>query len=227
MAAPNVTRVTLAARDGFELAAYRADPDRAPRGGVVVLHEASGVNPHVRDVADRFAAEGHAVVAPALFDRIEREVELGYDARSFARGIELVRRLDWFRVMLDLEAAVRSVSEAGRVGVVGYCFGGTVAWLAAARVSGIACAVSYYGSKIVDLMHANAPRVPMMLHVGRSDTTLPLPRVYELAALYPAVTIHEYNAGHGFNCDRRADHDATAAALAFARTGTFLRAHVG
>ena len=219
--------MTLTARDGFTLAAYRADPARPARGGVVVIHEISGVNDHVRQVTDRFAAEGYAAIAPALFDRVERGVELGYDALAYARGVAVANRLDWFRVLLDLEAAVRSIQSAGRVGVVGYCFGGAVAWLAAARLPSIACSVGYYGSKIVDLMHAHTPRIPMMLHVGRSDLSFPLARAHELAALHPAVTIHEYDAGHGFNCDLRADYDEPAATAAFAHTGTFLRAHLG
>jgi carboxymethylenebutenolidase len=217
--------VTLTARDGHELAAYRAEPDGPPKGGLVVIHEGSGLNRHIHEVADRLALEGYACVAPSLYDRIQRGVELGYDALSLARAAALVSRLDWFRVLLDVSAAIGAVSPAGRVGAVGYCFGGTVVWLAAARLEGLACAVSYYGSKIPDNLDRE-PRVPVMLHVGRRDVFLPPEKVAAIGRRYPQTQIHEYEAGHGFNCDHRADYDEDAAALAYERTLRFLREHV-
>ena len=219
-------RITLTANDGHELAAYRAEPAGAPRGGLVVVHEISGVNRHIREVTDRFAAEGYVAVAPSLFDRVKRNVAMGYDARAFAYGVLLVRKLDWFELMLDLGAAVQSVALNGRVGMVGYCFGGTVVWRAAAHLDGLACAVSYYGTRIVNFVE-QAPRIPVLMHVGRRDASLPLEKVHEIGVRYPSVAIHEYDAGHGFNCDHRVDYDAKAAALALERTLAFWRAHVG
>src|SRR5205823_5022545 len=150
----------------------------------------------------------------------------GYDLLSLARGIKLLGKLDWLKLMLDVGQAVQSVKPAGRVATVGYCFGGAVGWTASARLRGLACAVSYYPSKLVSLVN-EVPRIPVLLHVGQRDVHLPVERVRELCARYPSVTLHEYDAGHGFNCDHRPDYEPIAAALAFDRTLAFLRTHVG
>jgi carboxymethylenebutenolidase len=216
----------LQATDGFALDAYRAEPTSAPRGGVVVTMEIFGVNAHIRAVADRFAAAGYLAIAPALFDRVERRVELGYDAAGVTRGRELVGALDQDALLCDVAAAVAAASGAGAVGAVGYCFGGAVVWAAAARLEGLACAVSYYGSRIAQMTDL-APRVPVMMHVGIHDASFPLETVRGLGVRYPSVIIHEYDAGHGFNCDQRADHRPEAAALALDRTLAFFGEHLG
>src|SRR5688572_8304908 len=128
--------IELESEDGYRLAAYRAMPDQAPRGGLVVIQEIFGVNAHIRAVTDRFAGEGYLAIAPALFDRVERGVELGYDGEGILRGRDIVGKLSYDDVMRDLGAAANEASAAGKVATVGYCYGGAVVWVAAARLSG-------------------------------------------------------------------------------------------
>jgi carboxymethylenebutenolidase len=217
--------VELSAEDGHRLAAYRAVPDRPPRGGLVVIQEIFGVNAHIRAVVDRFAEAGYLAIAPALFDRVERGVELGYDGQGVLRGREIVGKLAYEDVLCDVGAAVNEASTAGRVGAVGYCYGGSVVWLAAARAPGLSCVVSYYGSRIVQFMD-EAPRVPVMMHVGRDDASFPIETVREIGARHAGVIVLEYAAGHGFNCDGRSDYDAKASELALQRSLEFLQKNV-
>jgi carboxymethylenebutenolidase len=219
--------IELTARDGYRLAAYRADPTGTPRGAIVVLQEIFGVNAHIRRVADGFASDGYVALAPALFDRAERGVELGYDQAGFARGRELAAAVGLEAPVLDMEAAVASVAAAGKVGVVGYCWGGGMAWLAAARISGVAAAVSYYGRLIATTLLDQKPRVPIILQYGDRDPHIPASDVEKVRAAYPDLSVFTYDAGHGFNCEDRADFDAAAASLARARTLEFFRDRVG
>lgn len=219
-------QLELETADGHVLHALRIDPEGPPRGGVVVVQEIFGVNRHIRGVASRFAAMGYATIAPALFDRVERGVELGYDEEGFVRGRELVGQLTPQGMLADLGAAVAAVAEAGKVGMVGYCFGGAVVWVAAAQLPGIACAVSYYGSRILSYRE-QSPRVPVQLHVGERDASFPVDEARAIAAAHEGVELHAYDAGHGFDCDHRADFDAEAAAVALQRTLAFFAQHVG
>jgi carboxymethylenebutenolidase len=218
----------LTAKDGHELAAWRADAPKA-RGALVVVQEIFGVNGHIRAVTDRFAAAGYTAIAPALFDRVERGVELGYDEEGFGRGRALAGGLAYDAILADLAAAIDALSSAsgaaGKVSAVGYCFGGAVVWVAAARLEGIACAVSYYGSRIVHFKDER-PKVPLMMHVGRADASFPLDEVQAIGARHPDVVIHAYDAGHGFNCDARPDFDAPSSALALERTLAFFGEHL-
>lgn len=213
--------IKLRASDGHELSAHRVDPIGEARGGIVVVQEIFGVNRHIRAVAARYAAAGYAVVAPAFFDRIEPGLELGYGKADLTRGRELVGKLESAQALMDLQAAIDGLNDglgdSGRVGVVGYCWGGAVVWLAAARLERFAAAVSYYGSRIVNYVDEQ-PKVPTMLHVGKADASFPIEKVRELGQRYPELRIHEYEAGHGFNCDHRADFDSTASAHALARS---------
>lgn len=217
--------ISLTAGDGHRLDAYRARPDTRAKAGLVVVQEVFGVNDHIREVADGFAAAGYDVAAPALFDRVERHVELGYGEEDLATGRGYRTRLAWDDVILDVEAAARAVAEAGAVGVVGYCWGGSVAWLAAARLD-LACAVGYYGGQIVHF-RGEKPRCPVMLHFGEKDPIIASEDVAALRAARPEVTVHLYPAGHGFNCDRRADIDPESAEAARRRTLAFLAEHLG
>ena len=216
----------LHAADGHRPPAYVAAPAGPPRGGLVVVQEIFGVNDHIRRVAEGYAADGYLAVAPALFDRVEPGVELGYDDAGVQRGRALKAASDHARAMLDLAAAVAHAARAGRVGMVGYCWGGLLTWLAAAQVEGLAAAVPYYGGGIPDHA-ARAPRCPVLAHFGARDALIPLPDVDALRRAQPAVEVQVYDAGHGFNCDQRASFDAAAAALARERTLAFLRRHVG
>ncbi len=220
------TTVELAASDGHRLAAYRADPAGKPRGGLVIVQEIFGVNSHVRAVTDGYAADGYAAIAPALFDRVERGFEIGYSPPEIERGRTFIPKLPLDDALRDVAAAMKALAAAGRLGIIGYCWGGTVAWAAAAKLDGLACAVPYYGGGIA----ANAglqPKCPVMFHFGETDHAIPLGDVERVRAAHPAQTFHLYPAGHGFNCDQRGSYHAESARLARTRTLEFLRKHVG
>jgi len=216
--------VELTAGDGHRLSAYLAEPTGTPRGGIVVIQEIFGVTRHIRAVADQYAAAGFLATAPALFDRVERNVDVPYT--DMQKGFSYVKQLKTDQVMLDIQAGVDRVAAAtGKVGVVGYCWGGTMAFLAAARLN-IAAAVAYYGGGIHD--HTDEkPRVPVMFHFGEQDTHIPMSAVAQIKAAYPQGIYHLYAAGHGFNCTDRASFDAASAKLALQRSLEFLHRHVG
>ena len=216
-----MTRLT--ASDGHELDAYEVHPDGAS-ASIVIVQEIFGVNAHIRSVVDRYASFGYRTIAPALFDRGERGVELDYDDAGRTRGIELVMPIAFDAAMLDVAAAVDHVAETGPVAVIGYCFGGSVAWIAACDLP-IAAAVGYYGGQIHGMIDRQ-PKVPTMLHFGELDHGIPLDQVNAIADAHPDVPVHVYaGADHGFNCDARATHDARSAAIALGRTLDFLATH--
>jgi carboxymethylenebutenolidase len=217
--------IRLRSSDGHDLSAHRVDPLERSRGGVVVIQEIFGVNAHIRAVVARFAAAGYTSLAPAFFDRIAPGIELGYDEAGIGRGRELVGQLDPSHVLADLGAAIDCLAGEGlAVGIVGYCWGGAVVWRAAHHRSDLACAISYYGSRIVGLVDER-PRVPTMMHVGRHDASFPLDKVHAIGERYGEIAIHEYDAGHGFDCDHRRDFDSTASAHAMTRSLAFLAQH--
>jgi carboxymethylenebutenolidase len=218
--------IELTAADGFRLGAYRAEPSGPPRGALVVAQEIFGVNGHIRSVCDGFAADGYVAVAPALFDRYERGIDIGYTAADIARGRELKGRATTEAAMLDLAAARADVASAGRTGVIGYCWGGYLAWIAAARATHLSCAVCYYGGGMTDAV-AELPQCPVLAHFGELDKGIPVAGVKAFAAAQPTVEVHIYPADHGFNCDQRGSYDAPSAALARERTLAFLRQHIG
>lgn len=218
--------ITLQAADGHRLSAHVAEPAGPPRGGLVVVQEIFGVNDHIRRVAEGFAGDGYLAVAPALFDRLEPGVELGYGDADLQRGRALKAGSDNGRALLDLAAAVAHAARGGKVGMVGYCWGGLLTWLAAAQVDGLAAAVPYYGGGIPDHT-ALVPRCAVLAHFGARDALIPLAGVEALRRAQPGVEVQVYDAGHGFSCDQRASFDAAAAALARERTLAFLRRHVG
>jgi carboxymethylenebutenolidase len=218
-----VRTVELTASDGHRLSAYLAEPHGKPRGGIVVIQEIFGVTRHIRAVADRYAAAGFLAVAPALFDRVERDVDVPYT--DMAKGFGYVQALNNDQVMLDVRAAVDRASAAGKVGVVGYCWGGTIAYLAAARLK-IAAAVAYYGGGIHNHT-GEKPRAPVMFHFGEKDTHIPLSAVEQIKAAYPEGIYHLYPADHGFNCTDRASFEPASAKLALQRSLEFLHQYVG
>lgn len=215
--------IEITAEDGHALSAYRADPEGPPKGGLVVVQEIFGVNGHIRGVCDRFAAAGYAAMAPAVFDRVQRGVELDYTPAGLAEGRRLVAELDWDGPLLDIAAAAKALGDAGKVGVVGYCWGGTVAWLAATRLG--LPAVGYYGGRTIGVVD-ETPKAPVMLIFGERDPHIPLADVEMIRAAHPDVPIHLYPAGHGFNCEARADYHAESAAAAEARTLAFFAEHL-
>ena len=218
--------IKLTASDGATIDAYRADPAGKPKGGIVVLQEIFGVNPHIRRVADGFAAQGYLAVAPALFDRAKPGVELGYTPDDIPLGSDYVAQIGHERTMLDVAAAVQAAAEGGKVGVVGYCWGGSLAYAAACAVPGVAAAVGYYGGTIAKSLDQK-PKVPLVLHFGERDDHIPMSDVEAIRAALPDVSVHTYPAGHGFNCDARGSYDKPSAAEALERTLAFFARHVG
>ena len=218
--------IELVASDGFKLSAYRADPDGTPRGGLVVVQEIFGVNSHIRSVCDGYAADGYLAIAPALFDRYERDVDLGYSPDDIAKGRVLKGKAANDVALRDVAAARDTAAEAGKVGIVGYCWGGLITWLAASRLPGFACAVPYYGGGMPDAI-GETPRCPVMAHFGEWDQMIPVAAVDKLKAAHPDIEVFIYAADHGFNCDQRASYDPISAKLARERTLEFLRENVG
>jgi carboxymethylenebutenolidase len=219
--------IELKTKDGKTISAYKAEPAGKPRGGIVVIQEIWGVNSHIRDVTDRYAKEGYLAIAPAIFDRIEPGVKMDqYTQETMQKGFGYMQKVDQDKALLDIEAAVKEASKAGKVGVVGFCFGGRMAWLSAARVDGIAASVPYYGGGVPQLA-SEKPKVPVMLHFGEKDAHIPIASVEEFKKVHPTLPVYIYPADHGFNCDQRGSYDAAAAKLAQDRTLEFFRKHVG
>jgi carboxymethylenebutenolidase len=218
------TTIALTAADGHSLAAYRAEPTGKAKAGLVVIQEIFGVNQHMRRVADGFAAAGYLCIAPALFDRTQRGVDLGYDKDAIAAGREIRGKVTWDQVMLDCAAAERAAAAAGKVGAVGYCWGGSVAWLCATRLK-VAAAVGYYGGQIVPFAQEK-PNCPVQLHFGERDQGIPLTDVEKIRRAQPGIEINIYPADHGFNCDERASYHAESARIARARTLAFFAGHL-
>jgi carboxymethylenebutenolidase len=219
--------IELKTKDGKTISAYRAEPAGKPRGGIVVIQEIWGVNNHIRSVADGYAAEGYLAIAPAMFDRIERGVIMDeYTQDTMQKGFGYMQKVNVDEALLDLSAAVKVASAAGKVGVVGFCFGGRMAWLAASRVEGVAASVSYYGGGVPGLA-SEQPKCPVILHFGERDQHIPVPSVEEFKKAHPSLPVYLYPADHGFNCDQRASYDAAAAKLARERSLEFFRKHVG
>jgi carboxymethylenebutenolidase len=219
--------IELKAADGHKLAAYRAEPSGKPRGGVVVIQEIFGVNSHIKAVADGYAADGYLAIAPAMFDRVQRGYDTGYSQPEIQAGIAVMQKLDWKQTMLDADAAVAEAKKAGKVGIVGYCWGGTVSWLAASRSSGLTCSAPYYGGGMPGFI-GDKPRIPTLCHFGELDQSPTLEQSKAIAKAHPEIAAHFYaGAGHGFNCDQRGSYHAASAKLARQRTVEFFRKHLG
>ena len=208
----------LTAIDGHEVEAYQVGDGRR---GLIVIQEIFGLNDHIRAVCDEYAGQGFRVISPALFDRVERRVELGYAAEDLKRGSELAGRVGHFEApMLDVQACLDYFPGEMPVGVVGYCWGGTLAWLSAQQLPRLKACVGYYGGRIGQLLE-KPPLVPVMLHFGAFDKHIPIEGTRAIAQAYPQVKVFEYPAGHGFNCDQRDDYNAEAAKLARRRSLDF------
>jgi carboxymethylenebutenolidase len=222
-----MSTIKIAAKDGHEFSAYCAKPQDAPRGGLIVIQEFFGVNGHIRRVCDQYAADGYFAVSPAIFDRVERDVELGYDEAGMNKGRELRAKLDLTDCVADIQATINAAASAGKVAALGYCWGGSLAFIASARLSGLACAVGYYGAQIAAHVK-ETPRVPVMLHYAEKDEYLPQSDVERVRNAHPSVIIYQYpGTEHGFNCDDRRFYEPKSAALARERTLSFLGKHVG
>lgn len=218
--------VQLTSGDGSQIPAYVASPVAQPKGGLVVLQEIFGVNSHIRDVADGYAADGYFVVAPATFHRVSSGVELGYGEADMGEGMRLkvaVEALPAPGVLADIQAAIGHAAQAGKVGIVGYCWGGLLTWRSACELSGLSAAVPYYGGGMTTPGEAaRQPRVPVMAHFAEEDKWIPVEGVEAFRQAHPDVAVHLYPAHHGFNCNQRGAWHAPSAALARERTLAFL-----
>ena len=211
-------QISIKMQDGFELSAYRSMPSAQSKGVVVVIQEIFGVNAHIREVADGYAAQGYSAIAPALFDRIERDIELGYAEADMGKGIELAfQGLEMAQTMKDLQSVVDYGAAQGAVGVVGFCFGGLLTYLSACQLKGVAAASSYYGGGIAGVLD-NQPKCPLIMHFGELDAHIPMTDVDKIKEANPRIPVHVYDADHGFNCDHRASYSEQAAELALQRT---------
>ncbi len=218
------TTVTLTAADGHSFSAYQAGPADAT-AGVVVIQEIFGVNHHIRNMVDRLAAEGFRAIAPALFDRAQRGVELGYTGDDIAAGRDLRSKVPDAGAVMDIEAAAAALGGVP-VGIVGYCYGGTIAWWGATRSKAFKAASGWYGGGVAGTA-TEVPNCPVQLHFGEKDTGIPMSDVEKVRAAQPGVAIYVYaGAQHGFGCDERGSYSAPDAALAQSRTVAFFREHL-
>jgi len=213
--------IKLAASDNFQLGGYRADPTTPPKAAIVVIQEIFGVNHHIRTVCDRLADEGYVAIAPSIFDRVERNFQCGYSPEEVAEARKFVANPDWAAMLRDTQAAIDAVKDVGPVGILGFCLGGSVAYAAATKLSGLSAAIGYYGGAIVRFAD-DKPKVPTQLHFGEKDAGIPLSDVETIRAKRPEVEIHVYpGAQHGFHCDERASYDKTSADIAWPRSLAF------
>ena len=221
--------IELVSADGFKFPVYQAQPEGRARAAVVVMQEIFGLNAHIRSVADSFAAEGYLALAPSTFHRVKPGVEMGYTPDDIAAGVALkaqVEALPAPGVLQDIQAVIDHalLETGGKVGVVGYCWGGLLAWRAAGRLSHISAVVPYYGGGMTAAAEvARTPACPVLAHFAQHDQSIPLNGVEAFGQAHPEVELHLYDASHGFNCDHRAAYNATAAALARERTLAFFQ----
>src|SRR5215472_4284175 len=217
---------SLTAADKHKLGAYRADPSGAPKGAIVVIQEIFGVNHHIRNVCDRLAAEGYVAIAPAIFDRVEPNFTSGYSPDEIAVARKFVANPDWAAILRDTQAAIDAVKSVGPVGIIGFCLGGSIAYAAATKLSGLKAAVGYYGGAIVRFAD-DKPTVPTQFHFGEKDAGIPLTDVETIKAKRPEVEIFIYpGAQHGFHCDERASYDKASADIAWPRSMAFFAKHL-
>lgn len=220
------TDIRLTADDGHELGAYRANPDGESRGGVVVCQEIFGVNQHIREVCDGFASQGYSTIAPALYDRSShKDCQLNYIPADMELGRKLREEFAWDDTVKDVKAAANLLQAEGlKVGTVGYCWGGTISFLAATRLT-VDGAVVYYGGQIIPYVNERE-NCPLLMHFGKEDQSIPLSDVDKIRASHPGAEIYQYDAGHGFNCDHRTGYHESSAKAARKRTLDFFAANL-
>ena len=219
--------IHLKAPDGFAVPAYLAQPAGIAKAAIVVIQEIFGVNSHIQAVTDRFAEQGYLAIAPSMFERVTPGVNLGYQPDDMTAGMGLkaaATDLPSSGVLQDIQAAIdyAAAQTGGKVGVIGFCWGGLLTWQSACTLSGISAAVPYYGGGMTEPSEvARQPQCPVMAHFGEKDHYISMDGVHAFAAAHPGVTVHTYDADHGFNCDQRGSYNEAAATLARARTLAF------
>jgi carboxymethylenebutenolidase len=217
---------SLTAADQHQLGAYRADPKGTPKGGIVVIQEIFGVNNHIRNVCDRFAEEGYVAVAPALFDRQVKGFESGYTPPEIEKARSFIANPDWDAMLRDTDAAIKELKSVGPVAIVGFCMGGSIAFLASTRLSGLSAAVAYYGGAIAKFADEK-PKCPIQMHFGEKDAGIPMSDVETVKSKRTDAEIYVYpEAGHGFHCDERGSFHEGSSKTAWQRTVAFLNKHM-
>ena len=218
---------TLTASDSFKLGAYRADPSGVAKGGIVVIQEIFGVNHHIRAICDRLAGEGYAAVAPAVFDRQQPNFECGYSPDEIASARKFVANPDWGAMLRDVQSAINELKASGPVAIMGFCMGGTIAFLSACKLDGLSAAVCYYGGQIAKNAEQK-PKVPTLMHFGEKDASISMSDVEEIKKKRGGdCEIYVYpDAQHGFSCDERGSYNEPAAKLAWQRSMAFLAKNV-
>jgi carboxymethylenebutenolidase len=223
--------IQIESADGQSIPHYVAQPAGQPKGGIVVIQEIFGVNSHIQSVVDFYASQGYLAAAPSIFHRVKPNVDLGYQPDDMSQGVTLkaaTEALPSPGVMQDIQAAIDHVGQAGKVGIVGYCYGGLLAWRAASDLEGLSAAAPYYGGGVTTPDEIQRlPKVPVMAHFGRKDKHISVESVEALQKAHPEIEVHLYDADHGFNCDQRGSHDAAAAETARERTLAFFAKHLG
>tara|TARA_Y100001970_G_C14235541_1_gene861562 strand:- start:2012 stop:2680 length:669 start_codon:yes stop_codon:yes gene_type:complete len=215
-------KISITASDGHDFSAYLSIPSGQSKASLVIVQEIFGVNKHIQNLSNSFAKRGYATIAPAFFDRIETNIDLDYSVPSIEKGKELKSKINWDDTITDIRASANFIRDFGPVGLVGYCMGGSIAWIAATRDSGVNASVSYYGGNVIDFVEEK-PKIPCLLHFGEKDSTIPLSDVDKITSSHPEVQHFVYeNADHGFNCDLRKSYDANSSKLALERTLEFL-----
>jgi carboxymethylenebutenolidase len=218
--------ITLTASDGFKLGGYRADSAGSPKGAIVVIQEIFGVNHHIRSVCDRLAAEGYVAIAPSIFDRTQPNFQCGYSPDEVANARKFIASPDWPAMLRDAQAAIDAARNVGPVGIIGFCLGGSIAYAAATKLSGLSAAVGYYGGAVVRFAD-DKPAVPTQLHFGEKDAGIPLSDVETIKSKRPEVEVFTYpGAQHGFHCDERASYDKASADIAWPRSLAFFAKHM-
>ncbi|HEY2069543.1 MAG TPA: dienelactone hydrolase family protein [Rhizomicrobium sp.] len=221
------TMITMTMSDGAEIGVYHVEPQGAPRGGLVLIQEIFGVTDHIKECSDSYADEGYEVLAPALYDREAPGFQVGYDPESIQKAIKIARGEHPFDLSIkDAGTCIDALKSKGPVFITGYCYGGSVTWAAACQCDGLAAASGYYGGNIAQMADWQ-PKCPVILHFGEHDHGIPMEAIDKIKAAHPEVPVYIYDAGHGFNSDRRTDFNAECAALARQRTLELFRANGG
>jgi carboxymethylenebutenolidase len=218
---------SLVASDNFKLGAYQAEPSGTAKGGIVVIQEIFGVNHHIRAVCDRLAAQGYAAIAPAVFDRQQPNFESGYSPDEIANARKFVANPDWGAMMRDTQAAIDAAKKFGPAAIVGFCMGGSIAFLAAAKLNGLSAAIGFYGGQIAKNADEK-PKIPVQLHFGEKDASIPMSDIDIIKQKRAGdCEIYVYpDAQHGFNCEERGSYNEAAAKLGRERSREFLQKHM-
>jgi carboxymethylenebutenolidase len=219
--------IELTASDGHKFSAYVAEPSGKPKGALIVVMEIFGVNSHIRRVTDEYAGDGYLAIAPQFFDRVQKGLDVGYTGQDLELARSLMQKMNLNDPLKDVEAAKQHVSSAGKVGIIGFCWGGSLAFKSAANVNGLACAVAYYGGSIPNIVDEK-PKCPVMFHWGETDQSIPMEKAKMVAEKHKDQIHHFYaGAGHGFNCEQRGSYNAESSKVARQRTLEFLKKHIG